>query len=208
MENSVEEITRRPGRPKGRGPKTKLLPRQRRFCVEYCLEFNATQAYITAYQTKKKRIKGDTAKVQASLLLAQPMIKQEIERICNQIIEDKTALTAQVLQEYKLLAFSDIRDYAEYKDGRMELKSWTAEDGTEVDTRGIQSIDRKVITYKGTVIGHDVRVTVHNKLQALAGLAQFLKIAGGEMSVKFDFEDARKQVMEKLKSRMKKDPAA
>jgi len=204
----VEEVKKRPGRPKGRGPKTKLTPRQRRFCVEYCLEFNATQAYINAYQTKKKRIKGEIAKVQASFLLDQAMIKQEIERICNQIIEDKTALTAQVLQEYKFLAFSDIRDYAEFQDGRMELKPWTAEDGTEVDTRGIQSIDRKLITFQGKVIGHDVRVSVHNKLQALAGLAQFLKIAGGDLNVKFDFEDARKQVMEKLKSRIQKDPTA
>ena len=79
-----------------------LEPRQQRFCEEYIVDLNATQAGIRAGYSAK------TAYSQAHDLLKKPEIEAEVQRLMNERSK-RTEITAdKVLKETYLLAMSDI----------------------------------------------------------------------------------------------------
>ncbi len=79
--------------------------RQEKFCQEYIVDLNQTQAAIRAgYSTK-------TADVQASRLLTKVKIQARIQELMNKRAR-RTEITAdKVLEEYAKLGFSDVTDY-------------------------------------------------------------------------------------------------
>jgi len=95
----------------------KLTPKQERFCREYILDFNATEAARRAGYSPK------TANEQGSQLLRITKVSEFIKSLqdtLNTKIESKYSLSREkVLDQYYRLAFSDIRDL--YDDlGRMK----------------------------------------------------------------------------------------
>lgn len=82
----------------------KLTEKQKRFCEEYLIDLNATQAYIRAgYSAKKK----DTARVESSKLLTKPNIQNYISEL-QKFQSERTGITADnVLKELQKVAFAD-----------------------------------------------------------------------------------------------------
>jgi phage terminase small subunit len=90
--------------------KRKLTPKQKKFCDEYLIDFNATRAYKAAgYKVKN----DNTAGVQGHKLLRKAKISDYLERRMKDR-EKRTEITQdKVLKEYAKLAFSEITDYLE-----------------------------------------------------------------------------------------------
>src|ERR1044072_1639407 len=83
----------------------KLSDKQIRFCNEYLVDFNATQAAIRAGYSKK------TANEQASRLLTNVSIKTYIDERKQQHISKIDYSIERTLTEIARLAFQDARKY-------------------------------------------------------------------------------------------------
>jgi phage terminase small subunit len=110
----------------------KLTEKQKRFCDEYLIDLNGTQAAIRAGFSKK------TADVQAVRLLGNVKV-QEYLKIRQQKVADKFEIKQErVLRELASIAFSDIRKYYSEDGGLKAIKDLDDESaaalaGMEVD---------------------------------------------------------------------------
>lgn len=88
----------------------KLTEKQKRFCEEYLIDLNGTQAYIrTGYSAKKEC----TARVESSKLLTKPNIQAYISEL-RESQSERTQITAdKVLAELAAIAFSDRTELAQ-----------------------------------------------------------------------------------------------
>ena len=93
---------------------SKLTPKQKKFCNEYLIDLNATQAAIRAGYSKK------TANEQGARLLARVSVTEYLQkRLADR--QQRTEITQdRVLQELAGIGFADAMDYArvEEKEGR------------------------------------------------------------------------------------------
>lgn len=85
-----------------------LTDRQRRFCEEYIIDLNATQAAIRAGYAVK------TAQEQSSRLLSNVMVQAEIQRLQRERSERTQIRADRVLREIACLAFSDIGEILDF----------------------------------------------------------------------------------------------
>ena len=79
-----------------------LTAKQERFCYEYCLDFNATQAAIRAGYSKQ------AARAIASENLSKPNIQEKIKELQDNLSETAGISRLRVLKEHMKLAFSSI----------------------------------------------------------------------------------------------------
>ena len=84
----------------------KLNERQERFCNEYLIDLNATQAAIRAGYSEK------TAAAQAARLLTNVNIQTYIQQRKQDRVERTEITQDMVIQELALIAFSNAADYA------------------------------------------------------------------------------------------------
>ena len=125
----------RPGLERADMAKAKLTPKQEQFCQEYLIDLNATQAYIRAGYAKKN------ADVAASRLLVNVKVEARIQELKAKRAERVEVNQDQVLQEYILLGFSDIKNYFRVdEDGELFIKSF--EDMPPEYSRVIESIQQ------------------------------------------------------------------
>lgn len=82
----------------------KLTPKQEKFCQEYMIDLNATQAAIRAGYSEK------TAEEQGSRLLRNVKVQNYISMLKNKASEKIEVTQQQVLQELKNWAYSDITE--------------------------------------------------------------------------------------------------
>src|SRR5919197_2742959 len=88
---------------RAKATRSELTPKQARFCAEYLIDLNATQAAIRAGYSPR------TANEQGARLLAHVSIAAAISQ-AKQAQAERTGITAdRVLQEIARLAFVDIR---------------------------------------------------------------------------------------------------
>ena len=80
--------------------------KQKIFCEEYAKHGNGTLAYKKAYPTTKK---DDTARVNASKLLTNTNIKKYIEKLSNDIQNDRIASISEI-QEFWTTTFRNIEE--------------------------------------------------------------------------------------------------
>jgi len=86
----------------------RLTNKQKRFCQEYLIDLNATQAAIRAGYCKKN------ARQIGSENLTKLDIQQEIQKLMDKRAE-KTEITAEkVLKELAKIGFADITDFVEF----------------------------------------------------------------------------------------------
>ena len=81
-----------------------LNEKQKIFCNEYIIDFNATRSYSVAFNRKK----DETARVEACKLLTKPNIKQFIESVVNERVQ-----ALGITQEYVLNGIKDIAENEE-----------------------------------------------------------------------------------------------
>ncbi len=110
-----------------------LTPKQIRFCKEYVIDNNGTQAAIRAGYSKK------TANEQSSRLLVNVNIQDKISELQNKI-SDKLEITSErIAREFEKIAFSSI---AHLHNTWIERKEFN--ELTEDQKDAIQEIDTKV----------------------------------------------------------------
>lgn len=139
-------------------PEGPLNIRQERFCQEYILDFNGTQAAIRAGYSL------ETAGSNASGLLSLPKISLRVERVKAERLARVRYDADKVLSEMSLLAHSNLDHYYITDDGQVGLTELAPEGAM----RAIQSIKKKtkVFPAKGDDPGHkeyDVEIRLWDK---------------------------------------------
>ena len=107
----------------------KLTAKQERFCYEYCIDFNATQAAIRAGYSET------TAYAIGAENLKKPQIKKRIEEMQNNLAETAGISALRILKEHEKIAFSSA---GHLRDGWITLKEF--ESLSEADKACIQEV--------------------------------------------------------------------
>lgn len=148
----------------------KLTDKQSRFCEEYIIDLNATQAALRAGYCVK------TVNPQGSQNLAKVSIQNEIVRLKAERSE-RTQITADnVVIELAKIGFSNIEDFLTVdKDGEVYLKDFDAIEREKL--AAIESV--KISTTKNKDDSREYKTTqfkLHSKLNALEQLGKHLGI--------------------------------
>lgn len=141
----------------------KLNPRHKRFCEEYLVDLNGTQAYLRAGY----KVGTPAAATAAYELLRKPEIQEYIQKLKNDR-SDRTAISSdRVLKELSRIAFSDVAEAVEVGVDGLQLKEITKLDR---DTTAAISEIGEFRSEKGNKFS----LKMHNKLGALTLLMQHL----------------------------------
>ena len=112
-----------------------LTDKQKRFCEEYLIDLNATQAAIRAgYSTK-------TAEQTASRLLRNVKVQEYIAKRQKELSRSTEITQERVIKELALIAFSNNADYAHVVEKKMQVEAG----GTLVD---VLDKDGKPVMYR------------------------------------------------------------
>ena len=120
-------------------PKNTITQKQENFCLAYIETGNASEAYRRAYNATK--MKPESIRVNAAKLLVDTNIALRVDQLRAIAAEKSGLIAADVLNEVKRLAFSDLRGIV-HQDGRIkmphELDTATAAciSSFEIDERG------------------------------------------------------------------------
>lgn len=162
-----------------------MTDKQQRFCEEYMVDLNATQAAIRAGYSPQ------TAEQIGYQLLQKTSVCAEIARL-QAAQSARTGITAdRVLREYARIAFAALPDVA---DENGALRSDLSPD----DAAAIQSFKVKV-----TDAGVEQEVKLHDKLHALDALAKHLGITAPK-----EADTAANGELDKLLEALKTEVAA
>lgn len=149
-----------------------LNDKQKLFCLYYIKYFNATKAYMKAYQVDR-----NTAESIAYRLMAHVGVKGEITRLKAERQASIFVEAVDVLQKYIDIAFSDMSDYMDF--GQKEVTVDYNSDGEPIMTN-VNYVDFKNATdVDATIIsevkqGKDgVSIKLHDKMKALDKLEQY-----------------------------------
>lgn len=156
-----------------------LTAKEEKFCYEYCIDLNATQAAIRAGYSKK------TARVIGSQNLSKLYIQSEINQKLSNLKETSGLTALKVLKEHEKIAFSDA---GVLRSGWMELKDFEAL--TPDQKACIQEVSTKVVKKNiGTsdepeiVDVEYVKLKLYDKQKSLDSIS---KILGFDAPVKLD----------------------
>jgi len=140
---------------------------QERFVQEYLVDLNATQAAIRAGYSRK------AAQQHGSRVKRRPHVRERIEAAMAERAERTGIRQDRVIAELARLAFSDIRDVAD----------WDGEGVRVKDSQGMgpkQSACIAEIAETPTKEGRKLRVKLHGKTRALEMLARHLGLFAKE----------------------------
>ena len=144
----------------------KLTSKQERFCYEYCIDFNATQAAIRAGYSE------DTARAIGSENLSKPYIKKRIEEMQKNLAETAGISALRILKEHERIAFSNA---GQLRDGWITMKDF--EQLSESVKACIQEISTKTVKRS---IGDEpveeeyVKVKLYDKQKSLDSISRML----------------------------------
>lgn len=103
-----------------------MTAKQERFVAEYLKDLNATQAAIRSGFSEK------TAAQAASRLLRNVEIAQAVQAGKSQQLQSADLSAARVLEEYRRLAFSDVREFFQADGTLKPMSEWSAEQGAQI----------------------------------------------------------------------------
>lgn len=175
-----------------------LTPKQRRFCEEYLVDLNATQAAIRAGYSR------DAAYAIGWENLKKPEIESTVQRLMFER-SDATKVTAeQVIDELAKVAFASVKDFLKVDDdgtpyidvSSMNERQWAAVADVQVD----EYIDGRG---DDTHRVQRIKIKSHSKLAALSKLADHLGI-GNDATPQLDPVDVCK-TLQLMRERI--DPA-
>lgn len=158
-----------------------LTDKQRRFCEEYLVDLNATQAAIRAgYKEKNAYIIGHEN-------LRKPKISEYLSREREELSQKTKVTQERIIDELASIAFAKITDYAKIIDKPIQItKNGTIEllrdeSGKVINVQDIEFTltdkltdeqKRSISSLKRTRSGIELRT--HNKLEALKLLGEYL----------------------------------
>jgi phage terminase small subunit len=136
---------------------SRLTPKQERFCQEYLIDLNATQAAARAgYKAKNP----GSLRVIAHLVLAKEEVQKRILDL-RDAQATRTEITAdRIVEELGRIAFIDIADFLEWDGKRFKIKALA--DLTKEQRAAIAEFNEKL-----TAAGITHGIKFHDKLEAL-----------------------------------------
>ena len=148
----------------------KLTDKQQRFCEEYVVDLNATQAAIRSGYSKR------TANEQAARLLAKVSIQEYVSELKSKL-SYKTEISAEkIANEFRKLAFSSIAHMHNSWISRKEF-----EELTDDQKASIESIKTRTRTYLDTKKGipqpaeiEEIQIKLYDKQRALENLGKHI----------------------------------
>ena len=145
----------------------KLTDKQERFCYEYCIDFNATQAAIRAGYSEK------TAFTIGSENLRKHYIKERISDMQSNLSETAGISALKVINEHAKIAFSGI---SKLKDGWMTLKDFESlSDDEKACIQEVQTKEaRKSDGGDGIIIEAWVKIKLYDKQKSLESISNLL----------------------------------
>ena len=117
----------------------KLTYKQKRFCKEYAIDFNATQSAIRAGYSKK------TAYSQGQRLLKKVEIKNSIRKLENKHTEEVEITVEDILRELKKIAFDLQSEEVRYRDKLKALELLGKHLSMWTDRQEITKIDQRIV---------------------------------------------------------------
>ncbi len=149
-----------------------LTEKQKQFCNEYLIDFNATRAYKAVYSTCKK---DETARTNSSRMLTKANIQKYIQNEIQEIQNNNKVTKQKVIDELAKIAFSDIRKF--YNDSGALKKIKDLDDDTAGAISSIETFEE----YEGKGedrehIGDTKKIKLFDKKGALELLGKHLGI--------------------------------
>lgn len=144
-----------------------LTDKQKRFCEEYLVDLNATQAAIRAGYSE------DSARQIASENLSKPDIQDAIAEMQKGISDKLDIKKERVLREFARIAFADIRKYYDLNGNLLPPND--LDDDAAAALAAIEVFEEFEMN-KGSKkkTGNTKKIKIWNKLQALDSLAKHL----------------------------------
>ena len=139
------------------GANGSLTERQRRFVEEYLVTLNATAAALKAGYAESG------AHVEGCRLLKNPKIQRLISEKRKEIAEYAEVSAVRVLEEYRRIAFADMRDIVQVRGNNVYITD------TDALTPEQASLLAEVHQTKD-----GIRIKMHDKLRALDSIAKHL----------------------------------
>ena len=139
-----------------------LTPKQDKFCNEYLIDLNATQAAIRAGYSEK------TARQIGQENLSKPDIQERIKELMKER-EKRTQITQdQVITEFAILGFSNIKDYMEHDASTQRFIAF--KDINEIPDDKARAIEAIKVNYKEGKI----EFKLHSKTKTLEMIGRHL----------------------------------
>lgn len=144
-----------------------LTDKQERFCQEYLIDLNATQAAIRAgYSTK-------TAQEQSSRLLSNVIIQNRIAELKEQLSETTQITQIQVIKEIAKVAFGDIATLFDESGALLPIQDMPQEARAVIAS--VKTYEEKAVIGEETITRGTIReVKQWDKLKALDMLGRHL----------------------------------
>lgn len=140
-----------------------LNPKQKRFCEEYLIDLNGTQAAIRAGYSKK------TSGQISEENLKKPEIKEYVKILMDQRAESTKITAEMVIKELGKVGFANIQDYIK--------KGFTIEDIQSLQKDHAAAVESvKVKETGGDYPSTEVSFKLHDKISALEKLGRHLGI--------------------------------
>jgi len=143
-----------------------LTPQQDQFCYEYTIDYNGYKAAIRAKYSKK------TAAQIASRLLRKVKVRERIEYYKKQSLLNAEITPEQVLNELKIMGFSDFADILKTNKGYITLQEF--ERLPPQVTRAIKSFEFD---------GKKVKIKFHSKEKSLELLGKYMSMFSENINI-------------------------
>lgn len=183
-----------------------LTEKQRLFCLYFTKSFNATRAYLKAYNCSYS-----TAAVEGSKLLRNPKIKNMINILKKERITREYLTQDDIFQKYIDIAFADLGDYVKF--GIKRVPAWKQTEGQFVPVidpnTGMQKIneysyvDLKESDCADTSILAEIsegqsgiKVKMHDQMKALDWLTKHMDMATEEQKAKIELLNAQRDKLQ------------
>lgn len=165
----------------------KLTAKQEKFCYEYVIDLNATQAALRAGYSEK------TAYSSGSRLLKDVEIQKFIQTL-QADLEKTAGITAlKVLKEHKKIAFSDT---SMIREGWMTLKAY------KELPKEIKDCIQEVTT-RETKYGNEIKIKFYDKQKSLDSISKILGFdAPTKIEQKIDFDSLTDEQVNSLIAKM------
>lgn len=165
-----------------------LTAKQEKFCYEYCMDFNATQAAIRSGYSEK------TAGVIGNENLKKPYIQSRIKEMQDNLAETAGISRLKVVSEHMKLAFSSIAHLHNTWIERKEFESLTDDQKTciaEIDTKIRTEYEYNAdLKEKEPIRVEYVRIKLYDKQKALDSISKMLGFdAPTKMQVGIDIDN-------------------
>lgn len=139
-----------------------LNEKQKKFCEEYLVDFNACQAAIRAGYVK------NSARIHASRMLSNDNIQRYIQELADQKLKETGDPIKKIICELQMIAFGDMRDFMEWDDRRI---TWKSVEELGEKTRLISEVKETVTQHGGSR-----SLKLHDKMKAIEMLGRYYKI--------------------------------